>query len=225
MDLAHGCDADDPRSTRANLLIPIIKGWMTERALDVTSQAVQVHGGMGFIEETGAAQHFRDARILPIYEGTTAIQANDLVFRKTLRDGGEAVTELFDEIETEMQELTCHADDIVSANANHMSRAVETARKATAHILAAANEPRRPAVNGVNYLMLLGYLCGGWVMTRASYKAVVQKSDASANPSFMQAKLATARVFMTHHLPQVHALAEVIITGDNAVLAMDADWL
>ena len=99
MDLAHGCDADDPRSTRANLLIPIIKGWMTERSLDITSQAVQVHGGMGFIEETGAAQHFRDARILPIYEGTTAIQANDLVFRKTLRDGGAAVTELFDEID------------------------------------------------------------------------------------------------------------------------------
>ena len=121
MDLAHGCDADDPRNTRANLLIPIIKGWMTERALDITSQAVQVHGGMGFVEETGAAQHFRDARILPIYEGTTAIQANDLVFRKTLRDGGEAVTELFDQIETEMQELACNADDIVSANANHMS--------------------------------------------------------------------------------------------------------
>jgi len=198
---------------------------MTERALDVTSQAVQVHGGMGFIEETGAAQHFRDARILPIYEGTTAIQANDLVFRKTLRDGGAAVTELFDEIDAEMQQFVSHADDIVAANAGHMTRAVETARKATAHILAAANEPRRPAVNGVNYLMLLGRLCGGWMMTRASYKAAVQKSDDSADPSFMHAKLATAQVFMTHHLPQVHALADVIMTGDNAVLAMDTDWL
>jgi len=225
MDLAHGCDADDPRSTRANLLIPIIKGWMTERALDVTSQAVQVHGGMGFIEETGAAQHFRDARILPIYEGTTAIQANDLVFRKTLRDGGAAVGELFDEINAEMQQLAAHDDDIVAANAGHMTRAVEAARKATAHILAAANEPRRPAVNGVNYLMLLGRLCGGWMMTRASYKAALQKYDASADPSFMQAKLVTAGVFMTHHLPQVHALADVIMTGDNAVLAMDTDWL
>jgi hypothetical protein len=104
-------------ATRANLLIPIIKGWMTERALDVTSQAVQVHGGMGFIEETGAAQHFRDARILPIYEGTTAIQANDLVFRKTLRDNGAAVTTLFDEIEAEMQILAEHADDNAAANA------------------------------------------------------------------------------------------------------------
>jgi len=198
---------------------------MTERALDVTSQAVQVHGGMGFIEETGAAQHFRDARILPIYEGTTAIQANDLVFRKTLRDGGAAVGELFDEINAEMQQLAAHDDDIVAANAGHMTRAVEAARKATAHILAAANEPRRPAVNGVNYLMLLGRLCGGWMMTRASYKAALQKYDASADPSFMEAKLVTAGVFMTHHLPQVHALADVIMTGDNAVLAMDTDWL
>ena len=225
MDLAHGRDADDPRSTRANLLIPIIKGWMTERSLDITSQAVQVHGGMGFIEETGAAQHFRDARILPIYEGTTAIQANDLVFRKTLRDGGAAVTELFDEIDAEMQKLASHSDDIVVNNVSHMSRAVEAARRATAHILAAANEPRRPAVNGVNYLMLLGRLCGGWMMTRASYKAAVQKSDPSADPSFMLAKLATARVFMTHHLPQVHALADVIMTGDEGILAMDTKWL
>ena len=225
MDLAHGCDADDPRNTRANLLIPIIKGWMTERALDVTSQAVQIHGGMGFIEETGAAQHFRDARILPIYEGTTAIQANDLVFRKTLRDGGAAVGELFDEIDAEMQQLAAHTDKTVVANAGHVARAVQAARDATAHILAAANEPRRPAVNGVNYLMLLGRLCGGWMMARASYKAAKLQSDASCNPSFMQAKLATARVFMTHHLPQVQALADVIMTGDDAVLAMDPDWL
>ena len=225
MDLAHGCDADDPRTTRANLLIPIIKGWMTERALDVTSQAVQIHGGMGFIEETGAAQHFRDARILPIYEGTTAIQANDLVFRKTLRDGGASVGELFDEIDAEMQQLAAHTDETVAANAGHVAHAVQAARDATAHILAAANEPRRPAVNGVNYLMLLGRLCGGWMMARASYKAAQLQSDASCNPSFMQAKLATARVFMTHHLPQVQALADVIMTGDDAVLAMDPDWL
>ena len=225
MDLAHGCDADDPRNTRANLLIPIIKGWMTERALDVTSQAVQIHGGMGFIEETGAAQHFRDARILPIYEGTTAIQANDLVFRKTLRDGGASVGELFDEIDAEMQQLAAHTDETVAANAGHVAHAVRAARDATAHILAAANEPRRPAVNGVNYLMLLGRLCGGWMMARASYKAAKLQSDASCNPSFMQAKLATARVFMTHHLPQVQALADVIMTGDDAVLAMDPDWL
>jgi alkylation response protein AidB-like acyl-CoA dehydrogenase len=229
MDLAHDCDSDDPRTTRANLLIPIIKGWMTERALDVTSQAVQVHGGMGFIEETGAAQHFRDARILPIYEGTTAIQANDLVFRKTLRDNGAAVTTLFDEIEAEMQILAEHTDDNAAANARQMISAVGTAREATAHILAAANDPRRPAVNGVNYLMMLGRLCGGWMMARAGGTAASRLSDTSADtpadPAFMQAKMTTSRVFMTHHLPQVQALAAIIMTGDSAVLGMDAEWL
>ena len=100
LDKAHeeaGTDAEF-WETRANLLIPVIKGWLTERSLQLTSDALQVHGGMGFIEETGAAQHYRDARILPIYEGTTAIQANDLVFRKTLRDGGAAVRSLIAEI-------------------------------------------------------------------------------------------------------------------------------
>jgi alkylation response protein AidB-like acyl-CoA dehydrogenase len=225
MDQTHGGEADDALVARANLLIPIIKGWMTERALDVTSQGVQVHGGMGFIEETGAAQHFRDARILPIYEGTTAIQANDLVFRKTLRDGGSAVTQLFDDITTEMQALAQHADNSVAANAQHMIGAVAAARDATAHILAAANDPRRPAVNGVNYLMLLGRLCGGWMMARASGAAAGLIQETGANQAFLEAKLRSAQIFMTHHLPQVQALATIIQTGDDAVLGMHADWL
>jgi len=225
MDQTHGGEADDALVARANLLIPIIKGWMTERALDVTSQGVQVHGGMGFIEETGAAQHFRDARILPIYEGTTAVQANDLVFRKTLRDGGSAVTQLFDDITTEMQALAQHADNSVAANAQHMIGAVAAARDATAHILAAANDPRRPAVNGVNYLMLLGRLCGGWMMARASGAAAGLIQETGANQAFLEAKLRSAQIFMTHHLPQVQALATIIQTGDDAVLGMHADWL
>jgi len=225
MDQTHGGEADDALVARANLLIPIIKGWMTERALDVTSQGVQVHGGMGFIEETGAAQHFRDARILPIYEGTTAIQANDLVFRKTLRDSGSAVTQLFDDITTEMQALAQHADNSVAANAQHMIGAVAAARDATAHILAAANDPRRPAVNGVNYLMLLGRLCGGWMMARASGAAAGLIQETGANQAFLEAKLRSAQIFMTHHLPQVQALATIIQTGDDAVLGMHADWL
>ena len=225
MDQTHGGEADDALVARANLLIPIIKGWMTERALDVTSQGVQVHGGMGFIEETGAAQHFRDARILPIYEGTTAVQANDLVFRKTLRDGGSAVTQLFDDITTEMQALAQHADNSVAANAQHMIGAVAAARDATAHILAAANDPRRPAVNGVNYLMLLGRLCGGWMMARASGAAAGLIQETGANQAFLEAKLRSAQIFMTHHLPQVQALATIIQTGDDAVLGMNADWL
>ena len=107
LDKSHHAEEDKKPSEdqRASLLIPIIKGWLTERSVALTSDAVQVHGGMGFIEETGAAQHFRDARILPIYEGTTAIQANDLLFRKTLRDNGAGVKKLFDEIEADMAVL------------------------------------------------------------------------------------------------------------------------
>ncbi len=101
MDMASH-NQDKSHQDRLGLLVPIIKGWLTELSLEITSQAVQVHGGMGFIEETGAAQHYRDARILPIYEGTTAIQANDLVFRKTLRDGGASIMALLDEMDKDM---------------------------------------------------------------------------------------------------------------------------
>ena len=225
MDLAEGCESEDPKSTRANLLIPIIKGWMTERALEVTSQGVQIHGGMGFIEETGAAQHFRDARILPIYEGTTAIQANDLIFRKTLRDNGQAVTQLLNEIDEEMHNLANENDEIVARNGKSVSAAVEAAREATTHILNAANDPRRPAVNGVNYLMLLGRLCGGWMMARSSSKAAARMSDKNTDQEFMRAKIITANVFMTHHLPLVHSSATTIIDGDDAVLSMNTSWL
>jgi hypothetical protein len=227
MDLAHDPENDDAKalSARANFLIPIIKGWMTERSIDITSQAVQVHGGMGFIEETGVAQHFRDARILPIYEGTTAIQANDLVFRKTLRDGGSAATQLYNDIDQEMQHLAQHTNPIVSDNATFMKVAVVAAREATAHILATANDPRRSAVNGVNYLMLLGRLTGGWMMARASGAAANMMVDDQADMDFLKAKLATAHIFMTHHLPQVHALTTTIKTGADPVLGMEVNWL
>jgi hypothetical protein len=147
------------------------------------------------------------------------------VFRKTLRDGGSAVTQLFDDITTEMQALAQHADNSVAANAQHMIGAVAAARDATAHILAAANDPRRPAVNGVNYLMLLGRLCGGWMMARASGAAAGLIQETGANQAFLEAKLRSAQIFMTHHLPQVQALATIIQTGDDAVLGMHADWL
>ena len=104
LDFARHSPGDEKAAhdERASLLIPIIKGWLTERSVALTSDALQVHGGMGFIEETGAAQHYRDARILPIYEGTTAIQANDLIFRKTLRDGGAAVRSLLSDIKADL---------------------------------------------------------------------------------------------------------------------------
>jgi alkylation response protein AidB-like acyl-CoA dehydrogenase len=227
LDLGH---LEDPTEAarweeRAALLIPIIKGWLTERSLDLTSRAVQVHGGMGFIEETGAAQHDRDARILPIYEGTTAIQANDLVFRKTLRDEGKAVYALLDEIDGEMEKL-CHYEDKIAAHAGaSVRKAVDEARKAVSHLLATSNDPRRPAVGGVNYLMMLGYLTGGWLMARSAGIAADKMQTEGADVEFLAAKRVTADTFITHSLPQVMALARTILAGDDAVLAMQPAWL
>ncbi len=227
LDLSHAGDADAQAywDERAALLIPIIKGWFTERSLALTSQGVQVHGGMGFIEETGAAQHYRDARILPIYEGTTAIQANDLVFRKTIRDEGRAITGLLDEIDAEMVALSEHDHDVVTSSAAAVREAVVDARKAVDHILATSNDPRRPASNGVNYLMMLGTLTGGWMMARSAGVAADALKADEADEVFLQSKLVTAETFMGHSLPQVFALVRTILKGEDAVLAMQPEWI
>ena len=227
MDLAHGGSQDNRAfwNERSALLIPIIKGWLTERSLAMTSQGVQVHGGMGFIEETGAAQHYRDARILPIYEGTTAIQANDLVFRKTIRDEGRAVMSLLDDIVAEMNAISDHENDVVRRAAGSVISAVESAEEAVNHILSTSNDPRRPAANGVNYLMLMGYLTGGWMMARSAAKAADLLKEDGADQTYLDGKLVTSDTYMSHILPQVISLLQTITTGDDAVLAMQPDWL
>ena len=209
---------------RANLLIPVIKGWLTERSLQLTSDALQVHGGMGFIEETGAAQHFRDARILPIYEGTTAIQANDLVFRKTLRDGGEAVRGLIAEIRSDMDEIT-QAGNGVAATAGAVRAACDTAEGALDTVLARANSPRDAAASGTDFLMMLGYLSGGWQLARGAAAAAQAAAAGEGDPDFMAAKQATAGAYMAHSLPEVAKMAAKIAGGPDALAAMNPDWL
>ena len=231
MDKAKHATDDEKENlnARAGLLIPIIKGWMTERSLQITSDAVQVHGGMGFIEETGAAQHYRDARILTIYEGTTAIQANDLVFRKTIRDNGTAVTSLIDEINSEMVLLTDHQYPAVAAAAKSIIEANDIARNVAANILGGANTPRRPATSGSNYLMLLGTLCGGWLMARsgaAAADALAKGENGTiGSEDFMTIKVTSMQIYITHHLPKIFALARTITDGDSPILAMKPDWL
>jgi len=231
MDKArHASESEKPDlDARVGLLIPVIKGWMTERAQQITSDALQIHGGMGFIEETGAAQHYRDARILPIYEGTTAIQANDLVFRKTIRDNGAAVTSLFDEIDHDMAALETHPNAAISAAAKSVIEASKTARIATANIIGSANSPRRPAAAASNYLMLLGTLSGGWLMARAGAAAADAiasgETGTIGNDDFMTIKITTMQIYLTHHLPKLFALARTIADGDAPVLAMKPDWL
>ncbi len=219
MDKAHHADSPEDAAhadARSSLLVPVVKGWLTERSVALTSDAVQVHGGMGFIEETGAAQHYRDARILPIYEGTTAIQANDLIFRKTLRDQGETIKALFSEIRQDMQ-------DIDNDMAHAVIAAVACAETSLENLLAKANMPRNAAAGGVNWLMLLGYLCGGWMMVRASHSTQHAKDEFSAD--FLAAKNVTAQIYITHCLPHVDRLATAITAEDDPVLSMQAGWL
>ena len=226
LDKAHeegGADAEFWEA-RANLLIPVIKGWLTERSLQLTSDALQVHGGMGFIEETGAAQHYRDARILPIYEGTTAIQANDLVFRKTLRDGGAAVRSLIAEIRADMDEIASGGNG-VGATASAMRAACDTAEAALDTLLARANSPRDAAASGADFLMMLGYLSGGWQLARGSAAAARSAASGEGDPEFMAAKQATAGAYMAHSLPEVSKMAAKISSGPDALSAMNPDWL
>ena len=226
LDRAHHLSGDEAEQwqARANLLIPVIKGWMTERSLQLTSDAVQVHGGMGFIEETGAAQHFRDARILPIYEGTTAIQANDLVFRKTLRDNGAAVRDLIDEIRSDMKNISGIGNGVAGLAAN-VTGACDVAEGALDTVLARANAPRDAAASGTDFLMMLGYLCGGWQLARAATAAATAKETGEGDPAFMDAKQATANAYMAYGLPEVAKMAAKISAGPDALAAMDAGWL
>ncbi len=226
LDMAHAGNGGDTDfwQTRANLLIPVIKGWLTERSLELTSDALQVHGGMGFIEETGAAQHCRDARILPIYEGTTAIQANDLVFRKTLRDGGEAVRQLLTEIRSDMDEISSGGNG-VSGHAGAVLAACDTAEGALDTLLARANSPRDAAASGTDFLMMLGYLSGGWQLARGAAVAAKAKASGEGDPDFMAAKQATASSYMAYSLPEVEKRAAKITGGPDALAAMNPDWL
>ncbi len=196
--------------TRAELMVPIIKGWMTERAISIASDGVQVHGGMGFIEETGAAQHLRDARILPIYEGTTAIQANDLMFRKTLRDQGGAVRALIAEIKEGADET--------------LLEAVAQAEAAVDHILTGSLSAREASAVSVPYLMMLGTLSGGWMALKNKRAAEAQMASGNWDVKYLKAKVAHADVFATHSLPRVASLAQTILHGADSVEAMDASW-
>ena len=221
LDKAANLDGDEKVTwqERANLLIPIIKGWMTEKSLSITSHAVQIHGGMGFIEETGAAQHYRDARILPIYEGTTAIQANDLVFRKTLRDGGAAVRRLVDEIRTDMVAIQSGDNDV--AVATNVMAACDTVSGALDGLLGRANAPRDAAAAGVDFVMMLGSLTGGWQMARSADAAATAHKAGDGDPAFLAAKQTTASAYMAYCLPEIDTLAARMAAGPDALANID----
>ena len=212
-------------NTKSSLMIPIIKGWLTERSLEITSNAIQIHGGMGFIEETGIAQHYRDARILPIYEGTTAIQANDLVFRKTLRDNGKSILELIDEIKVDVDESSKIEGGQLKDLAQKMISSIESSKKVVQHIVSISNNKKSPAVSGVNYLMMLGYVFGGWMMIKTASKSLELKKQGEMDNDFLEAKLASSNIYVSSILPKIESLSSIIINGDEDILSMKPNWL
>jgi alkylation response protein AidB-like acyl-CoA dehydrogenase len=210
---------------KSSLMIPIIKGWLTERSLEITSNAIQIHGGMGFIEETGIAQHYRDARILPIYEGTTAIQANDLVFRKTLRDNGKAITDLISEINSEVIEISKSDNKNLKNICQRMSASIDLTKKVINHIISISNNKKRSAVSGVNYLMMLGYVFGGWMMIKTASKSVDLKNKNEMDEEFLNAKISSSMIYFSSILPKIESLSSIILQGDEDVLSMKKNWL
>jgi alkylation response protein AidB-like acyl-CoA dehydrogenase len=221
----HHADADTRKQNQAfyEFMVPLIKGYSTEMSLEVTSLGVQVHGGMGYIEETGCAQYYRDAKILTIYEGTTAIQANDLVGRKTARDGGQTAKALAAQIEATEAALTQSG----SADAAVMARRLKAARLAFIDVVAfvAANTKAQPNdvfAGSVPYLMLAGNLMAGWQMGRALLAAQEQMAKGE-DVAFMQAKVITARFYADHLLTKVPGLRDSIVEGAGCVTALALD--
>ena len=208
---------------RADLLIPVVKGWSTENAVEIASLGVQVHGGMGFIEETGAAQHLRDARILTIYEGTTGIQANDLLGRKIARDKGEAARAAIAEMhETVAALATVEGEDFAALHAGLQNGVGQLARAVEWAAAIYPVQPNAALAGAVPLLKLFGTVAGGWQMARAALaaKAALDQGD-NADRDFMTAKIGTARFYADHLLSQAHGLAHAVMHGAAGVLALD----
>jgi len=222
----HHPDADTRKDNLAfyEFLVPLVKGFSTEMSLEVTSLGVQVHGGMGFIEETGAAQYYRDSKILTIYEGTTAIQANDLIGRKTGRDGGQTAKGIAAQIANTEAELLKSG----SANAKAMAARLKAAREAFLNVVdfvvsGAKTSPNAVFAGSVPYLMLTGNLVAGWQMARALLVAEAELAKGN-DAVFMQSKITTARFYADHILTKVPGIRDSIVDGADSVteLALDA---
>src|SRR6266536_141809 len=205
----------------AEFMIPIVKGWSTEMAQEIASLGIQVHGGMGFIEETGAAQQYRDARITTIYEGTTGIQANDLIGRKTARDGGAMARALASEIEKVAVELARHTDANLKAIGAALKDGVAAVRAAVDWMVPAyGSNPRAAHAGAVPYLELWGLVVGGWQMGRAALIAAKHLHDGTGDARFLSAKIHTARFYADCLMPQAAGLARTITEGGDSVLAI-----
>ena len=207
-------------NARAGLLTPITKGWATELGCTITSLGVQIHGGMGFIEETGAAQHYRDSRILPIYEGTTGIQALDLLTRKVLRDGGETARSLIEEMLETLTKVSESGDARVSALAAPAVAQIRVLAEATESLLKlGTGDMVKAAAAATPYLNLFGTVAGGWLLCKSALTASRRLTAGEGNSGFLEAKIKTARFYVDNMLPQAGACAAAV-TGAGSVMEL-----
>jgi acyl-CoA dehydrogenase len=221
-------------SARGDLLIPVVKGCSTEAGIEIASLGVQIHGGMGFIEETGAAQAYRDVRITTIYEGTTAIQSNDFIGRKIARDRGAAIYALIAEMRTDLAAVKKFASETISGSAGDApgvlqtvevaaSGGVDELEQAVKEILAAyARGPEHALAVSVPMLRLAGYVLGGWILAKAAMAASRRLAEGANDTNFLRGKIASAHFYATHVLPQAQSLGRVVATGAASVLETDA---
>ncbi|MFZ3322596.1 MAG: acyl-CoA dehydrogenase [Usitatibacter sp.] len=217
-------DESERRRAQAlvDFLIPVVKGWSTEMGIEIASLGIQVHGGMGFIEETGAAQHLRDARITTIYEGTTGIQANDLVGRKIGREEGRTALAIIAEIDKLVPQLAASSDanlkaigDALGTTSGKLRGTVQWVSKSF------ATNPAAVAAGSVYVLKLMGIGLGGWMLARSADIASRQLGKGEGDPSFLRAKVLTARFFADHVMAQAPGLASAVARGADSVLAME----
>ena len=220
LDIAR-CHPDNEtrewQRSRLALLVPVVKAWSTDQGVEIASMGVQIHGGAGFIEETGAAQHYRDARITPIYEGTNGIQALDLVHRKVLGDHGAVVREVIDEMRTFVSSVKENGGDSV------LEGAIGSLQRATDWMV--ANKMPGAGAGATPYLELFGIVLGGYLMARSASIAKARVRDAGSEAKFYRAKIATAEFYITNVLPKANGLEIVATSGAEALLAMAEDAL
>ena len=210
---------------RGDLLIPVVKGCSTESGIDITSLGIQVHGGMGFVEETGAAQPYRDVRITTIYEGTTAIQSNDFVGRKLARDRGAAMAALIAEIRGDLAAFDAVASSdaaVIAAREATLEAVVGLESTVRVVIESFARGPEHALAVSVPILRLTGLVLGAWLLTKSAAIAACRLAEGAPDADFLRGKLATARFYAAHVLPHAYALTRIVTTGSVSVLETDA---
>ena len=227
MDLSHAAPAEERGQWKArlDLMIPVIKGWMTEVGQEVTSLGVQIHGGMGYVEETGAAQYLRDVRITPIYEGTNGIQAADLVNRKLARDGGAMMEAIQDEIRAVADALIGSSDDRLSAMGTALADALSAHVMSSQTLLDMCKSDKNAAMSAsFDYMMQTGYLFGGWHLAASSLVAIDLLAR-NEKALFCQRKIATTEFYLHRLMPRASAHADAILSPLGTLDGYASDWL